>query len=52
MRNVFINSFSIDSETERIIKEVAKRKGVSKSKALMEIVKGYDRHEKKKKDKR
>lgn len=43
MRNNFINSFSIDTETENIIKRVALEKKCTKSKAVIFIVKEYER---------
>lgn len=49
MRKNFINSFSIDAETERIIRRVSLELKCSKSKAVIHIVKQYDKQEKKKK---
>lgn len=43
-RNKFINSFSLNSETENIIKRVALEKGITKSKAVVYIVSEYDKH--------
>lgn len=43
MRNNFVNSFSIDTETENIIKRVALEKKCTKSKAVIHIVKEYDK---------